>query len=59
MTPDERKGLQESYKLSEHDKPIILWLYYQGFHQRRIAALFDVNQGRIAEVCHGRFKSKK
>lgn len=45
-----REEAQASYSLQPHDVPIIIGLTRLGFHQKRIAALFDVNQGRIAEV---------
>lgn len=36
--------------LSERDRAVVLLLYAMGYQQRRIAAFFDVNQGRISEA---------
>ena len=44
-----RKG-QDSETLTEADAVIVRMLNGFGFHNKRIAALFDVNQGRISEV---------
>ena len=46
----DRKGQQASYTLDEWDAAIIRFLDNQGFSCQRIAALFDVNQGRVSEV---------
>lgn len=45
---------QNSDHLSPSDIAIVKLLLTQGFHQKRIASLFDVNQGRIAEINSGR-----
>lgn len=36
--------------MSELDKSVALILYILGYPQHRIAALMDVNQGRISEI---------
>jgi hypothetical protein len=41
---------QISHSLTPADKVVIRYLLKKNFQQKRIAALFDVNQGRIAEV---------
>lgn len=45
---------QKSDTLSAEDVAVVKTLLYMGFQQKRIAALFDVNQGRIAEINNGR-----
>ena len=45
-----RHASQSPHIITAEDRTIILWLYAQGFHQRRIGALFDVNQGRISKA---------
>lgn len=45
-----RHASQKSHTLEHADRSIIIYLLRLGFHEKRIAALFDVNQGRIAEV---------
>lgn len=47
---DKRRNDQRSKTLSHHDKAIAVTLSQLGFHNKRIAALFDVNQGRITEA---------
>lgn len=42
----------KSLPLSDGDKKVALWLHERGFPNHRIAALFDVNQGRISEALH-------
>lgn len=32
---------------------LVRFLSREGFHNKRIAALFDVNQGRISEIVNG------
>lgn len=44
-----RRG-QESETLSAADKLTVYELVTRGFHHKRVAALFDVNQGRIPEA---------
>jgi len=44
-----RKG-QESETLSPADKLTVFELVKRGFQHKRVAALFDVNQGRITEA---------
>jgi len=41
---------QKSHPLTAADKKVIRYLLARHFQQKRIAALFDVNQGRVAEV---------
>ncbi len=41
---------QRSKKLTAGDAALILHLVHLGFQHKRIAGLFDVNQGRIAEI---------
>lgn len=48
---DER---QASEKLTTVDAATIKLLLGLGHQQKRIAALFDVNQGRISEIASGR-----
>lgn len=49
---------QNSDTLTENDGKIIRYLLGKGFQTKRIAALFDVNQGRISEINSGqKFKS--
>ncbi len=46
-----RRTIQmKSHTLTSNDKALALDLSKRGFPHKRIAALFDVNQGRIAEV---------
>jgi predicted XRE-type DNA-binding protein len=47
---DYNRAGQESETLTQNDVAIIRTLKMLGFHNKRIAALFDVNQGRISEV---------
>ena len=42
-----------SRTLTETDASVIRMLCELGFQQKRIAALYDVNQGRIAEIATG------
>ena len=44
-----RKG-QASETLNDRDEIVVMGLLLMGFQQKRIAALFDCNQGRIAEI---------
>ena len=37
-------------KLSNTDIGVVIFLLALGYDQHRIAALFDVNQGRISEI---------
>ena len=38
-------------KIKSHDgRKVVVYLYQSGFPMKRIAALFDENQGRVAEV---------
>ena len=41
---------QASDPLTDGDKAIVRRLSSEGFHQKRIAALFDCNQGRIRDA---------
>ena len=41
---------QASGPLNASDKAIVRHLSTAGFHHKRIAALFDVNQGRIRDA---------
>jgi DNA-directed RNA polymerase specialized sigma24 family protein len=41
---------QKSEPLSFSDRSIVQLLAREGFHQKRIAALFDCNQGRIDDA---------
>lgn len=43
-----------SYRIQPKDVPIIKKLILQGVYLNRIAADFDVNPGRIAEIKKGR-----
>lgn len=52
-TAAERHVEQKSDKLSPSDAAIVVLLASMGFQHKRIAALFDVNQGRIAEIVRG------
>lgn len=45
-----RRVQQKSFALTEDDKVVVQYLRNCGFHNKRIAALFDVNQGRISEI---------
>lgn len=45
---------QNSDYLSEDDVAIVKLLLLQGFQHKRIASLFDVNQGRISEINSGK-----
>lgn len=49
----DRKSQQTAYTLDEYDAAIVRFLDNQGFSCQRIAALFDVNQGRVSEVITG------
>lgn len=49
----EREHAQKSVELDEQDAAVIKLLLAEGFAQKRIAALFDVNQGRISEINSG------
>lgn len=42
--------MQDSLKLTDEDRAIIIHLAMLGFQYKRIAALFDTNMGRIAET---------
>jgi hypothetical protein len=42
-----------SYRLTFADAVKIWQLHWQGWYQNRIAAYFDVNQGRVNEVLKG------
>ena len=53
VTPKLRHRAQESLPMGESDKAIAILLVSLGFQHKRIAALFDVNQGRIAEIVRG------
>lgn len=44
---------QDSDPLTHADIGIVKLLLMEGFQQKRIAALFDVNQGRISEINSG------
>lgn len=52
-TPTERHREQASDRMADTDKAIAVLLVSLGFHHKRIAALFDVDQGRIAEIVRG------
>lgn len=55
MLPTDRKATQHSVKLDTTDAAIIKLLSEDlGFQHKRIAALFDVNQGRISEIVSGK-----
>jgi hypothetical protein len=47
---ERRTKQMKSHALTTSDKALALDLTKRGFPHKRIAALFDVNQGRIAEV---------
>ena len=50
---------QNSDTLTKDDAKVIQYLLKRGFQTKRIAALFDVNQGRISEINSGaKFNSK-
>ena len=49
-TPADRHAEQESVKLADEDRAIIIHLASLGFQYKRIAALYDTNSGRIAET---------
>lgn len=53
--PDKR---QVSDKLTEKDAATIKTLLVLGHQQKRIASLFDVNQGRISEIASGKKRHK-
>ena len=45
---------QASQPLTDEDAHLIRFLHFvMGFQHKRIAALYDVNQGRISEICTG------
>ena len=44
---------QNSDTLRQEDVSVIKLLLHLGFQHKRIAALFDVNQGRISEINSG------
>lgn len=44
---------QRSDKLTEKDAVVVKMLLRLGFQHKRIAALFDCNQGRISEINSG------
>jgi hypothetical protein len=43
-----------SYRLTFYDAVEVWRRYWAGEYQSRIAAFFDVNQGRISEVLKGK-----
>ena len=45
---------QPSYRLTEADAIEVWKRYTDGEYQNRIAAFFDVNQGRISEILTGK-----
>jgi len=45
---------QKSDSLTAFDASVIKALLILGLQQKRIAALFDVNQGRISEINRGK-----
>jgi hypothetical protein len=45
-------GRKPSYRLTFEDAIKVWFLHWQGEFQNRIAAMFDVNPGRISEVIH-------
>lgn len=45
---------QKSDALTKQDAVIIKTLLYLGFQHKRIASLFDVNQGRIGDINTGK-----
>lgn len=49
-----RDSRKPSYRLSRADAAIVKWLLGQGLFVNRIAAMFDVNPGRISEIKTGR-----
>ena len=49
-TQAERHAEQDSIKLTDGDRAIMIHLAMLGFQYKRIAALFDVNLGRVAET---------
>jgi predicted XRE-type DNA-binding protein len=50
---------QDSDTLTKKDAAIIRVLLSNGFQTKRIAALFDVNQGRISEINSGKKFARK
>jgi predicted XRE-type DNA-binding protein len=48
-----RNARQPSYRLTFTDAVDVWKLHWQGWYQNRIAARFDVNQGRVNEVLKG------
>lgn len=58
MLPEERKTSQSSRALDSTDAAVVKLLMELGFQHKRIAALFDVNQGRIAEIGTGQRHSQ-
>lgn len=44
---------QPSYRLTFEDAQKVWRLHKEGWFNSRIAALFDVNQGRVSEVLNG------
>jgi len=51
MTPTPRKP---SNRLTFDDAVEIWLMHWQGHFQSRIAARFDINQGRVSEVLNGK-----
>lgn len=47
------KGRKPSYRLTFADAVKVWLLHWQGEFQNRIAAMFDVNPGRVNEVLKG------
>ena len=45
---------QDSPQLTSNDAIVIKALLKLGFHDKRIAALFDCNQGRVSEIKTGK-----
>lgn len=41
-------------ELKKHDVARIKGLLIKGIHQHRIAAMYDLNQGRISEIATGK-----
>jgi len=59
LTPAQRHEQQDSYRIRQSDYWIVDTLNETGFHYKRIAALFDVDLGRIAEIANRNDPTKK
>ena len=49
-----KNGRTPSYRLTKRDAVQVWIMHMKGMLQSRIAAHFDVNQGRISEILNGK-----